>query len=250
MRGWMCNAMRTYLSKKLISVSSGDHLRQSLSEIDIKYLTRKQDRTPAHEELWTVCRFLSALSDDAVLPYPIEVVHQDRPDFLLVCNAEKIGIEVTRATHPDYAWALALAEEVDGGLVECSLYRPTVNAKRPERGTRPPVTSINRSLRAAGWRGLQPERDWVQFICGAVEAKSAKLLENVRYDHDWLLVRDATPCKTVLHYREAVPMLERELSDYWLRSERFSSIFVLSGGNVFEFSPSGTRHGTVVELWS
>lgn len=246
----MCNVMASIPSSALLTVSRESDFLPKLAAIDIRPPPSGEGRTHIHEERWSICHLLSSMTGDSRLRFPLAAVHDDKPDFRLQSGEHRIGVEVTRATHPDYAWALDLADKVDGGLVECSSFRPGSAARQARIGSKPPISNVQRGLHGRGWLGAEPERDWVEFASRAIEDKSEKLIANKRYDLDWLLIRDATPCKAVLHHDVAVAMLQESLSAYWPRSQRFAAIFVLSGCHVFEFCPGGTRSRSVLKLWN
>ncbi len=223
-------------------------LTEKLQRIPIDSPLGETDKPTLHEERWVVCRFLRALSADPIMNYPLRLIHQDRPDFVISSSKSSVGVEVTRAGDQGYECALSHVSKEELGLVECSLFRPGFRVNT-SRGARPTVTTLDDELEGPGWRGREADEEWVEFMLIAIRDKTRKLSTYERFDLDWLLIRDATPCKAVVHLREAASMLQNSLESYWSQQVRFSSVIVLSGEHVFQFSPSSMKQRQVVDLW-
>lgn len=132
-------------------------------------VTRRIDgRTAKQYERYYLGLYLLALANHELLPFPLKVVEDEAPDFMLKWESgEATGLEVTRATDHELQRWLTHAEtkHLDGSAMIASPF---------------------------GYADDQLEREWCGFVQDAIENKVAKLNQYkpaARYD---LLVSDDT----------------------------------------------------------
>ena len=99
-----------------ITASNSMELLEALSRIDISVPFRTEGRTTEDCERWAICRFLSTFADTRLIQYPCKIIHEDKPDFILIHSSQKIGIEVTEVVPQNRAAIDALREhkKLDG----------------------------------------------------------------------------------------------------------------------------------------
>lgn len=108
--------------KKVIAKNSHDLLIQ-LSNIEADVPRRTKGRKTHHTETWIILRFLATCAVSSVWSYPIEIVHRDKPDFLISKPNGAIGLEITEAITEQYAYVFALAEKyVPDAYIEPALF--------------------------------------------------------------------------------------------------------------------------------
>ena len=237
-----------------LTAQSPTELLTHLRSVEIAVLARTEGRTPQHCERWSICRFLGSYANEKHLQFPLELIHRERPpspDFELRLGNLIVGVEVTEATHRDYAWAKALAAKIPGALLEPCMFIPGSQIQRGS-GVRPRIGRIQRQLVGRGWRGLEMERTWVQFVMDAVDDKTHHLGSQSfhRFDEDWLLIYDNTPCtpRKGLFIEKAAPMLRDQLETYWNREPHFVAIFVETGGTIVELTCDALRSLPVIDV--
>jgi hypothetical protein len=108
-----------------IDARSISELVDGLRAIDITVPLRTEGRTTEHCERWSICRFLSTYAGTNLLGYPLKIEKRERPDFLLSLPSRRVGIEITEAVPPDWAWADARREKLNyDKLVFLQRFRP------------------------------------------------------------------------------------------------------------------------------
>ena len=77
--------------------TSKENLLSILSSLDMSVPPIGMGRTKEHVERWSICKLLSTLANQNQLTYPLQLIHNDRPDFLIKFTNERVGIEFTEA---------------------------------------------------------------------------------------------------------------------------------------------------------
>lgn len=81
--------------------------------------SRTDGRTTADVEMATFARYILLSVEKPFWNYPVRVIHQDRPDFIVESDSGKIGVEVTEQWSESFGHVLALQGDA-AGLVEPS----------------------------------------------------------------------------------------------------------------------------------
>lgn len=76
--------------------------KRTIRKIDTHVPLRSEGRDTDHCEIYSIVGMLNTLPPHE-LSYPVQVVHRDRPDFLLRTATHQIGVEVTEAVSENTA---------------------------------------------------------------------------------------------------------------------------------------------------
>jgi hypothetical protein len=128
-----------------------------LKRSDLTVSPRTRGRTALQTEIWTIRRLLATLAQAGKLPFPVTVIHRDRPDFMIRTERATIGVEVTEAIPRQFAEFSALAErEYPDALLELAHFRwDGPKRKVPEMR----ALLAQSRLSSDGWVGDDPERE-------------------------------------------------------------------------------------------
>lgn len=137
--------------------------------LQVREVPRRTDgRTPKQYERYYVALYLLTLANHELLPYPLQVIEDESPDFTLTWESgEATGLEVTRATDQDLQRWISRAEK-----------------EHPEGSAIMPSPF--------GSAGDQLENEWCNFVREAIEKKVAKLSKYRPATRHDLLVSDDT----------------------------------------------------------
>jgi len=169
--------------------------------------------------LWTMAHAGSLLS------FPCYVEMSDRPDFLLRSAGARIGVELTEATPPNLAQAIAIQEKhyPDRALSASAFAWGTPLMSSDE---------FHRMFRChaqpgAGWFGDAAEEEWASLVAGAVRDKLEKLNADGfrREEENWLGVYDNLP-QPVWKIDFAVACLKDRVAALQGDGHRFDYVFV------------------------
>ncbi len=163
-------------------------------------------RKSIHAEKWILGRYLLALADVRLLPYPLTASHAEQfksPDYMLLePTGMRTGLEVTEASTPEF-------------------HRELINN---ERGI------DNRYELRPGWTGNQAEREWAALVFDAIQRKAAKLVSgdwNLADAYD-LAVYDNGPAP-VFNSKEAHEFLRKRLSS--CERSTFRKVSIITAGS-------------------
>lgn len=232
----------------LQAIASSSDLRALLAATDISVASRTQGRTTQETERWTICRLLATLNQNGRLHFPLTLIHRDRPDFELVENRRRVGIEITEAISQDYAAAVALAERTrPGATIDISLFRPDSPRKTTQELKEIVAAS---SLAGPGWAGSSAEADWATFMKSTISRKRATLAKAgfCIFPVNWLAVYDNLPLPNV-NLTDAVAHLVRNIAPIWSESPCYHAIFIERGPAIVELTPFKTVLHVLEGLW-
>lgn len=223
-------------------------LLNQLQLIDISVPGRIDGRTSEHTETWVTARLLSTLAAHDLLEYPISVKHRDKPDALLESQGAQIGIEVTEAITSEYAAFCALRDrEFPGKWIDPGYFRPGAGPFTPDQMRE---LLAQERLTSDGWVGETPEREWAQFMRGAILGKLEKLKKQgyAKFDNNWLAIYNNLPLPNV-YLQRAVQLLVDQTSDIWLESPGFNLVFIEHGPVIVWLSRETSQHMVLHNLW-
>jgi hypothetical protein len=213
-------------------------LRLAIKSIDTAVPLRTKGRKTEHTESWVISRLLSTLDRYDRLTFPVEVRHQDKPDFLLLQNERSVGIEITEAIPEQYAEFNALAErEFPDTLLEPRHFRAGSSRKKIEEMRE--ILRQNR-LTAPPWEGDTAEDEWTTYIEQAIRTKHAKLqkIDFSKHEENWLAIYDNLPLPNV-HLQKALSRLRPKIVDLWAESLKFVRIFIEHGPVILDINADG-----------
>ncbi|UZD94092.1 hypothetical protein LOY64_22710 [Pseudomonas corrugata] len=215
--------------------------KRQLRNIDTTVPLRSQGRTTDHTEIYSIVWMLR-IAPPLQLTYPLQVIHDDRPDFVLSSVGIRVGVEVTEAVSANTA-SMDNLRETELGLTEghstfyfqrkatpgedkinCSILREMIRENTP----------------GEPWVGTGAE-DWAAAISYFVSEKVVKSgkLGFRQYDLNWLLIYD--------NWDE--PALRQDLADEALFQhlqamaafDTFDRVLVLDGQELASFTAIGNQ---------
>jgi hypothetical protein len=162
----------------------------------------------------------------------------DKPDFVLVMDGDRIGIEVTEAIPASYAHYSAIASrEYPGAIQEPALFRYGQESLTP---TEMRSFLSSGKLQSPGWTGSEREEDWSHWIRDTIEIKLNRLASEdfEVYPNNWLAIYDNLPLVGT-DLSHAVSMLEPEMNELWTREPSFDEILIHHDKVLIRLSPRG-----------
>ncbi|MBM4273597.1 MAG: hypothetical protein FJ134_03920 [Deltaproteobacteria bacterium] len=229
-----------------IAANSAIDLLAKLKAIEINVPPRKKGRNTEHCERWSICRFLATYAETNLIQYPMRVEKREKPDFLISLPSTRIGIEVTEAVPPDWAWANARRENFIGSnLIFLQSFQPG-----GPRMSKMEVDNIaSGANRGDGWVGDAPEKEWAEAMAYFSLQKADKFLksEYERFDVNWLLIYDNWPLPAVEYLTGADYFLQ------WLGTLDtplpFDSLFVECADSILHFKVPSYAPQPIRDLW-
>jgi hypothetical protein len=230
-----------------ISARSFDELLDKLRTVDIRVPPRAEARSTEQVERWSVCRFLSTYGDSELIDYPVSVQKRESPDFLLGEGTGKIGIEITEAIPPDWAWADAKRQRLKyDTTVLLHRFRPG----EPRRSKKEIENIARGKNEGSVWAGYSAERDWADVMLHFALEKTDKAAKPgyAIFPRNWLLIYDNWPLPAVDEVRAA-----RYFSEHLEGLESplpFDRIFVECERMMWEFTESGRDSRKIRDVWN
>lgn len=229
-----------------LSAQSAVELVQRLRKIDISVPLRTEGRETEHCERWSICRFLASYAESALIGYPLRLQKRERPDFLLELPSGSIGIEITEAVPPDWAWANAKREELDyDNLIFIHRFEPGEPRRSKEE-----IDLIARGATGGdGWAGDAPEREWADAMLHFTQRKAETLAKPgfERFSADWLLIYDNWPLPAVDDSKAAAHFMKRLCA--LPAPVPFDRIFVECKRSIWQFQVPRHAPQPILDLW-
>jgi hypothetical protein len=229
-----------------LTAGSAVDLLRKLKGIGIAVPLRTEGRTTEQCERWSICRFLATYAETTLLQYPLQIEKRERPDFLLSLPSSRIGIEITEAVPPDWAWADTRREELNyNKLIFLERFHPG----EPQR-SKQEIDNIARGANPGdGWAGDAPEREWAEVMVHFAQRKAEKFLKPgyEQFEKNWLLIYDNWPLPAVQDQKAALYFVQRLASlDTPLPFDR---IFVECEHSIWQFEAPAYRPRAIRDLW-
>ena len=227
---------------------SKENLLSTLSAIDILVPPVGMGRTKEHVERWSICKLLSTLANQNQLTYPLQLIHDDRPDFLIKFTSEQVGIEFTEARNRNQAhYQAILNREFSEKIYSPSLFQ----LGKPEMSKDGMLADLKQDLLfGPPLTGDKPERDWVEYIKNTVEAKLLGLAkpEFRKFDQNWLLIYVAIPFTNV-DIDVALTYLGPCLPKIFAFNMTFDTIYIEHVNQIIKICPSELIKMEINEIW-
>ncbi|MEI2782061.1 MAG: hypothetical protein V9H25_12740 [Candidatus Competibacter sp.] len=226
--------------------SSTDLLKQ-LRTIDISVPLRTEGRTTKQCERWSICRLLATYAETDLFDYPLQIKHEDRPDFVLSMPTVCIGIEITEAVPENWARVDALAQHKG--------YDNLRHIERFQPGeSRRPNDEINRialgQSKGSLWAGDSAEREWAEVM---IYFSLKKIINYVnpdfrKFQNNWLVIYENWPLPAV-EEDKAASLFHQQLVGL-SGSLPFDKIFVECPKTFWDFTLDSYSCHTINELWA
>ncbi|WP_426687213.1 hypothetical protein [Rhodanobacter ginsengiterrae] len=184
--------------KKIWCVSDGDELLSVLRRVNVRVPDRAEGRTKEHTERYAIARLLSTIPHE--LEFPFMLVHDDRPDFIIVSISSRIGIEHSEIVPENVARASFLRSKGHGPEV---YFLPHAKYGEDRRTAQQIKSEIELDELGSGWIGDGPERGTAEAIVGFAQRKveSSQKLGYRIFDRNWLLLENNWPAPALDIYK-------------------------------------------------
>lgn len=229
-----------------ITAQCARDLLAALKQIDISVPLRSEGRTSEQCERWSMCRMLATFADADLFTYPLNVVHRDRPDFLIQFASGECGVEITEVVPENAAAIDAYRENHDiEGTFFLQRFRPG-DARLRGKELRDRANSVEPS---DGWAGNSVELEWV-------DAAQAFIGEKIRksrspgfdlFGENWLL----------MYFNWSLPAVDQKTAAEMLFNslgpdafDPFERVFVEHGDQIWIFTGKECSSRPVNDLWA
>jgi hypothetical protein len=217
-----------------------------IEAFDAEVPDREEGRETTHVEHYAIARVLHGLGTGD-LEFPLEVVHQDRPDFRLILPNRRIGIELVEASSSNEIRKDALRTSetaLTSHFVEPGVpgeKRKTAKALRAELQTEIQAEADGEILGDGSVGEPWPEwaRGMAHFIKGKIETKHKSGFEH--FPENWLVIYDNWPViMGEPQWDSMVTALRNELASADPFST-FDRIYIISRSKLLEMKTHGYR---------
>ncbi|MDG4553441.1 MAG: hypothetical protein P9E24_04225 [Candidatus Competibacter sp.] len=230
----------------LVTASSPIDLLQQLRTIDISVPLRTEGRTTKQCERWSICRLLATYSETSLLDYPLQVKHEDRPDFVLSMPTVCIGIEITEAVPENWARTDAFAQHKGyDNLRHMERFRPGEPLRSSDEINRLALGQSRGSI----WVGDSSEREWAEVMI-YFSLKKIKNYANPDFrksQRNWLVIYENWPLPTV-EEDKAASLFHQKLVNL-SGALPFDKIFIECPKTFWEFTLNSYSCHTINSLW-
>jgi len=230
----------------MLVANNESELENVLRSIDISMPPRSEGRTKEHTERYAIAHMFSALLGKGYLSYPLELIQRERPDFLLKARGVEIGIEHTEAVPQNEAHKTVLRDKVNGPNVYFISRHQPGEAKKSAKEL---IEEIQADPSGPGWAGDSVEREWSEAMLHSVKGKIGTLaIEGFeKFKQNWLLIYD----------NWGLPALDRKKAAQFLLPkiieadcfDSFSTVHIITGDFMYEFSNKGFVRHEINDLW-
>lgn len=217
-------------------------MSQLARQINVVVPGRAGGRTTDHTERYSVARLLLAVSDR--LSFPLTVIHQDRPDFVLVCPDGRIGIEHTEVVPENVAHASFLRENGHGPDV---YFLPRAEFGEPRKTAEQLKAELLADDSSEGWYGNAPEKGTAEAIAAYAGMKviAAQKPGFEKYEDNWLLMYNNWPAPNP-ESEEVATLAQAALSAAGVFGV-FSRVFVICSGEILAMDAAGSEVLTLAD---
>lgn len=229
---------------------SKENFIDDVSVIDINVPLRSNERKTTHTEKYSIVSFLKEFYDCDNFLFPFTLLHQDKPDFLITSDLNKIGIEFTESIPEQLAKAEYLREKHFEGY---SVIEPEFFGwDAPDRTEAEILEILNKSqirLIGQGFCGKSIEERWMLGIKGCISNKTVKLNKEGfnKYKYNWLLIYD-NQTRAFLDKEYVTSNLNPFLTNYWGSKPhyKYDKIFIDSGSVFYVFNASENQVSKII----
>ena len=191
-----------------ISIDSEENLINKLSKLEININRRANGREQDSLEYWVLKNYLPLIIDE--FKYPIKIIKNESPDFVIEDNGSTIGIEITEATSGYYQELLTfISKNPEYNLESCKI-------KYGKKYTKKELYSIpklsNSPLTGNGWYGYGAEISASNWAYDAYYIKSKKIKKWNTPQNIRILLYDNTPTG-ILYADKFKDYLHKKFSD-------------------------------------
>ena len=219
----------------LFQATTAKQLSKALRRVNPYVPPRHEKRQTWESERWTVVRLLKSLPRFR-LPYPVSLVHHDKPDFQLTKCGRRIAIEAVEAV----SQIDAHKARVIGGLVAAGAMANPIQSVVLRKPSDLPLTNAQAAIPDTDGHpfiGDAVEKNWTDAMKHFIGGKLSKFPCYSTADERWLMVYDNWN-SVMLDLKDG----SRRLHE-WLTSEKafetLDSIFIIHDKELVEFTFAG-----------
>jgi hypothetical protein len=233
--------MKRMQSTVILSSDNIDDFNARVNNLEIVVPPRGKGRTADHTELYSLALLLRSPAVREDLAFPLEVIHRDRPDFLIRMPNREIGIEHVEAVSQNEALIASLREEGYGP--ECHFIRRSIPGE-PLLTREEAIREIEADKPGPAWCGNSPEREWAEAMAYFVNRKIERMQKPgfETFDESWLLVYDNWRVPATDPYKSLAAFLAHTDASF-LRTA-VNRIYIVDDKHLWELSGGGSVHGT------
>ncbi len=214
----------------LFQVKNAKQLSKALRRVNPIVPPRHMKRQKWEAERYAVVRLLKSIHR---LPYPVVLIHDDKPDFRLTANGWRVAIEAVEAV-PEVD---AHRDRVIGGLVASGAIANPIQSVAL-RSPSDPVQSRKDASKPDTvphfYGGDEVEENWASAMQHFIGMKLDKFPSYAEADEKWIMVYDNWP-SIQLDVKDASIRVYR-----WLQSinafHGIDSIYIIHLNNIIKFS--------------
>lgn len=232
----------------MIEASDSIQLLKILSSSEYLVPIDRKERNNEHVENWAIARLLSTLHNKDFFQYPLKVLHQDRPDFVIESGDNKIGIEHTEAIPQNEAHKDVLRNEMEGTSDMYYLFHNKPTDK--PRKAKSLIKEIESNPMGPGWGGNSVEVEWSEAMIYFTK-KKITAMNKVGFgifDKNWLLIYDNWPLPHI-ELNEALAMFQKAAIETGI-FKVYGEIFIISGAELCEASEYTINIFEVNNVWN
>lgn len=172
-----------------LSANNGNELIQQLSRLDISVPKITEGRTTIHRERFVMAHLLASYAMENLFGYPVIVEHVDNPDFVILYNGHKVGIECVECVPRDAYEVAALRERNRINYIGPE-YNYANNAKALSKEDK--IKISQGCIYGIPRMGDDPEISWSEKIHDSIMHKLYKLRGGSYggVDEIWLLIQE------------------------------------------------------------
>ncbi|XOV85418.1 MAG: hypothetical protein ACFHXK_09925 [bacterium] len=222
--------------REILQASDNKSLKQALQSLDDTVKPRGDGRTSDQTELWIIKRTLLTILKHMPLDYPVKLVKNERPDFLLHQGNITIGIEVSEIVDSQLAKAQTLPETQEPNtIIDRSKFRLS-DANRTLEQLRELASATK--LDGPGWCGDSVERELAFGVGSWLENKRSKLSESSfkKCQQNWLVLYNNLQLPNI-HLNIANPLIMGVVVPQ-LSDNSFNLLLLLSLPKLITYSES------------
>ena len=210
---------------------------ETLRRVNVVVPGRADGRTKEHTERYSLARLLASVPDQ--LNYPLMIVHDDRPDFVVVSVENRIGIEHTEIVPENFARSSFLRSKCLGQDV---YFTPRATYGEDRKTAQELKNEILSNEPSGGWHGNAPERETADAIVGFALGKTSSAQKNgyQTFDKNWLLMYNNWPGPAVDLFESALLAHSRLLTDRVF--DRFDRVYILGSRALVEMTTAGVKN--------
>ena len=226
---------------KLLSAASAEEFKAALAAIDIHVPPRIKGRKKDQAERYSIAHLLASLPSDYIF-YPVNLTHQERPDFFLQMANLDVGIEHVEAVPENHVRASIFRQKGDGPQVHLLEKHLPGELRRSKNAI---LNDIIRDKASPPWVGNEVEVEWARVMLHFIDSKVQIINKSgfTKFEENWLLIYNNWPLPRV-HHEEACLLLTDSFPNKVLPSE-FNRVFILDSKVLCEFGKCTRLHPVI-----